>query len=64
LPDYLYLSRPFVPLFLFLPGFPHSQNLSHFELHPMQTLKDYWFDWKLYNPRTLVYRAGRTVRQP
>ena len=25
----------------------------------IQTLKDYWFDWKLYNPQTLVYQAGR-----
>jgi hypothetical protein len=27
----------------------------------LQTLKDYWFDWKLYNPKTLVYRAGRVA---
>jgi Protein of unknown function (DUF3179) len=29
------------------------------QLQRLQTLKDYWFDWKLYNPQTLVYRAGR-----
>ena len=29
------------------------------QLARIQTLKDYWFDWKLYNPKTLVYRAVR-----
>ena len=28
----------------------------------IQTLKDYWFDWKLYNPQTLVYQAGRMAK--
>jgi hypothetical protein len=28
----------------------------------LQTLKDYWFDWKLYNPQTLVYQAGRVEK--
>jgi len=32
------------------------------QLPRLQTLKDYWFDWKLYNPQTLVYRAGRTAK--
>ena len=31
------------------------------QLPRLQTLKDYWFDWKLYNPQTLVYQAGRTA---
>ncbi len=25
----------------------------------IQTLKDFWFDWKLYNPGTKVFRAGK-----
>ena len=29
------------------------------KLPRIQTLKDYWFDWKFYNPRTMVYQAGR-----
>jgi Protein of unknown function (DUF3179) len=29
------------------------------QLARIQTLKDYWFDWKRYNPQTLVYQAGR-----
>ena len=28
------------------------------ELKKVALLKDYWFDWKLYNPRTEVYTAG------
>jgi Protein of unknown function (DUF3179) len=33
------------------------------QLARIQTLKDYWFDWKLYNPQTLIYRAGKMARQ-
>jgi Protein of unknown function (DUF3179) len=33
-------------------------SLTGKQLVRIQTLKDYWFDWKLYNPQTLVYRAG------
>ena len=25
----------------------------------IQSLKDFWFDWKLYNPETLVFSAGK-----
>jgi Protein of unknown function (DUF3179) len=32
------------------------------QLPRLQTLKDYWFDWKLYNPQSLVYTAGRTAK--
>lgn len=28
------------------------------ELKRVAVLKDYWFDWKTYNPRTEVYTAG------
>lgn len=34
-------------------------SLAGKQLRRLQTLKDYWFDWKLYNPQTLVYQAGR-----
>jgi len=33
------------------------------QLARIQTLKDYWFDWKLYNPQSLVYQAGKMERQ-
>ena len=29
------------------------------ELKKLPALKDYWFDWKLYNPRTGVYALGQ-----
>jgi hypothetical protein len=28
-------------------------------LEPVQTLKDFWFDWKLYHPKTSIYAAGQ-----
>jgi hypothetical protein len=28
-------------------------------LERVQAIKDYWFDWRHYNPATTVYRAGR-----
>ena len=37
--------------------------LAGTQLPRIQTLKDYWFDWKLYNPQTLVYQAGKMARQ-
>jgi len=39
-----------------------SGPLSGKSLPRMQTLKDYWFDWKLYHPRTSVYHAGELRR--
>jgi len=27
-------------------------------LEPVEVLKDYWFDWRNYNPHTTVYRHG------
>ena len=32
-------------------------SLSGEQLASVQTLKDFWFDWKLYNPNTKIYRA-------
>jgi hypothetical protein len=29
----------------------------------VQTLKDYWFDWRTYNPETSIYKAGLTNMQ-
>jgi hypothetical protein len=28
-------------------------------LERIQSLKDFWFDWKLYNPQTQIYSAGK-----
>lgn len=35
-----------------------SGPLAGKKLPPVYVLLDYWFDWKIYNPRTGVYRAG------
>ncbi len=32
--------------------------LAGSELERIQTLKDYWFDWRLYHPETEVFSAG------
>jgi hypothetical protein len=37
--------------------------LRESQLARVQVLKDYWFDWKLYNPQTSIYRAGKMGRQ-
>ena len=31
-------------------------------LEPVEAIKDYWFDWRHYNPATTVY--GRTRKKP
>jgi len=33
-------------------------NLAGKQLMRIQVLKDYWFDWKTYNPNTSVYTLG------
>ena len=35
-----------------------SGSLSGKQLKKVAVLNDYWFDWKAYNPRTLVYELG------
>ena len=35
-----------------------SGELAGSELQRLQTLKDFWFDWQLYQPETEVYSAG------
>lgn len=31
-------------------------------LDPVEVIKDYWFDWRNYNPHTTVYGIKRTIR--
>ncbi len=35
-----------------------SGELAGKQLRPIQVLKDYWFDWKNYNPETQLYTLG------
>ena len=35
-----------------------SGQLAGKQLKRVTLLKDYWFDWKTYNPRTSVYSLG------
>jgi hypothetical protein len=35
-----------------------SGPLAGETLEKLQCLKEYWFDWKTYHPRTSVYSAG------
>lgn len=35
-----------------------SGELSGKQLNKINVLKDYWFDWKTYNPQTQVYMLG------
>ncbi len=35
-----------------------SGKLAGSELQRVQTLKDFWFDWQLYQPETEIYSAG------
>ncbi len=35
-----------------------SGELAGKQLKKVFVLKDYWFDWKAYNPQTFVYRLG------
>jgi hypothetical protein len=35
-----------------------SGQLTGKQLVPVSVLKDFWFDWKLYNPQTSVYAPG------
>ncbi len=35
-----------------------SGELTGKQLAPVQVLKDYWFDWKIYNPETQLYALG------
>ena len=35
-----------------------SGTLSGKQLKKVAVLNDYWFDWKMYNPRTTIYQLG------
>lgn len=35
-----------------------SGALAGQQLKPVRVLKDYWFDWKIYHPKTAVYLLG------
>jgi hypothetical protein len=35
-----------------------SGPLAGKQLKKIKALKDYWFDWKIYNPQTSVYTLG------
>jgi hypothetical protein len=35
-----------------------SGELAGKQLQKIASLKDYWFDWKIYNPNTTVYDLG------
>ena len=39
-------------------GRSQAGPLAGRQLQKIPLLKDYWFDWKLYNPQTAVYRLG------
>ncbi|MCA1612947.1 MAG: hypothetical protein LC800_02090 [Acidobacteria bacterium] len=50
----------FVPVWLIQPF--KAQTSRGVELSyalRRSALKDYWFDWKLYNPQTMVYALGQ-----
>jgi hypothetical protein len=40
-------------------GCATSGNAKGLCLEPIPMLKDYWFDWRNYNPKTTVYGKGR-----
>ena len=40
-------------------GCATSGKAKGFCLEPIPMLKDYWFDWRNYNPKTTVYGKGR-----
>jgi hypothetical protein len=35
-----------------------SGELAGKQLRKIPVLKDYWFDWKIYNPETQLYTLG------
>jgi hypothetical protein len=40
-----------------------SGPLAGKQLKKIMVLKDYWFDWKIYNPGTRVYTLGERLPQ-
>jgi hypothetical protein len=40
-----------------------SGPLAAKRLKKIMTLKDYWFDWNIYHPDTMVYTLGERLPQ-
>ncbi len=40
-----------------------SGNLAGKQLTPIPVLKDYWFDWKIYHPKTSIYLLGDRLKK-
>lgn len=40
-----------------------SGSLTGQQLKPVPILKDYWFDWKIYHPKTAVYLLGEGLKK-
>ncbi len=59
---FAWVAIPFFKIRPFAPQTTEALKLSYAlrgrELKKVDVLKDYWFDWKIYNPRTLVYTIG------
>lgn len=44
-------------------GKPISGQLVGRQLKPIPILKDYWFDWKIYHPKTAIYLLGERLKE-
>ncbi len=40
-----------------------SGQLAGKQLTPIPVLKDYWFDWKIYHPKTAIYLLGERLEK-
>jgi len=40
-----------------------SGQLAGRQLKPIPVLKDYWFDWKIYHPKTSIYLLGDKLQE-
>lgn len=40
-----------------------SGKLAGQQLKPIPVLKDYWFDWKIYHPKTGIYLLGERLKE-
>ena len=40
-----------------------SGKLAGKQLKPIPVLKDYWFDWKIYHPKTSIYLLGDRLKE-
>ncbi len=44
-------------------GHCQSGQLAGKQLKPIPVLKDYWFDWKIYHPKTSIYLLGDRLKE-